>query len=165
MSVVHGPVDDPHRARVADELELGHLALETVWDAVIVEKVAAPAELLGDGSAQPRPAPSPKADDTSSPSSARSSGNNNNNNKLRKRKKTVVGPVSALKPQPSAPPKAPPTPAKPQPPAVKDEPEELEVVPWKLDALHELMLREDCSEGRSLAALFIAREYLRKGPA
>jgi ADP-ribose diphosphatase len=46
-----------------------------------------------------------------------------------------------------------------------DEPEELEVVPWKLDALHELMLREDCSEGRSLAALFIAREYLRKGGA
>ena len=42
-----------------------------------------------------------------------------------------------------------------------DEPEELEVVPWKLDALHELMLREDCSEGRSLASLFIAREYLR----
>jgi ADP-ribose diphosphatase len=42
-----------------------------------------------------------------------------------------------------------------------DEPEELEVVPWKLDALHELMLREDCSEGRSLAALFIAREYVR----
>ncbi|MCI1710520.1 MAG: ADP compounds hydrolase NudE [Chiayiivirga sp.] len=43
-----------------------------------------------------------------------------------------------------------------------DEPEELEVVPWKLDALHELMLRDDCSEGRSLAALFIAREYLRQ---
>lgn len=42
-----------------------------------------------------------------------------------------------------------------------DEPEELEVVPWKLDALHELVLREDCSEGRSLAALFIAREVLR----
>ena len=42
-----------------------------------------------------------------------------------------------------------------------DEPEELEVVPWKLDALNDLMLREDCSEGRSLAALFIAREYLR----
>jgi len=42
-----------------------------------------------------------------------------------------------------------------------DEPEELEVVPWKFDALHELMLREDCSEGRSLAALFIAREYVR----
>jgi len=42
-----------------------------------------------------------------------------------------------------------------------DEPEELEVVPWRLDALHELMLREDCSEGRTLAALFIAREFLR----
>ena len=41
-----------------------------------------------------------------------------------------------------------------------DEPEELEVVPWKFDALHELMLREDCSEGRSLAALFIVREVL-----
>lgn len=42
-----------------------------------------------------------------------------------------------------------------------DEPEEPEVIPWKLDALHELMLREDCSEGRALAALFIVREYLR----
>jgi ADP-ribose diphosphatase len=41
-----------------------------------------------------------------------------------------------------------------------DEPEALDVVPWRLDKLHELMLREDCSEGRSLAALFIAREYL-----
>lgn len=44
-----------------------------------------------------------------------------------------------------------------------DEPEELELVPWKLDALDEVMLREDFSEGRSLAALFIAREWLRKG--
>jgi len=42
-----------------------------------------------------------------------------------------------------------------------DEPEELEVIPWKLDALHELILREDFSEGRSIAALFIAREWLR----
>lgn len=42
-----------------------------------------------------------------------------------------------------------------------DEPEELEVVPWKLDALHELVLREEFSEGRSIAALFIVREYLR----
>jgi ADP-ribose diphosphatase len=42
-----------------------------------------------------------------------------------------------------------------------DEPEELEVVPWKLDELDRLMLREDFSEGRSLAALFIAREWLR----
>ena len=44
-----------------------------------------------------------------------------------------------------------------------DEPEEIEVVPWKLDALHELVLREDCSEGRSLAALFVAREWLAHG--
>jgi len=42
-----------------------------------------------------------------------------------------------------------------------DEPEELEVIPWKLDALHELILRDDFSEGRSIAALFIAREWLR----
>lgn len=42
-----------------------------------------------------------------------------------------------------------------------DEPEPLEVVPWRLDALHELILREDFSEGRSLAALFIVREWLR----
>lgn len=42
-----------------------------------------------------------------------------------------------------------------------DEPEELEVVPWKLDALHELVLREDFSEGRAIAALFMTREWLR----
>ena len=41
-----------------------------------------------------------------------------------------------------------------------DEPEELEVVPWKLDALHELVLREDFSEGRSIAGLFVVREVL-----
>jgi len=41
-----------------------------------------------------------------------------------------------------------------------DEPEELEVVPWKLADLDQLMLREEFSEGRSLAALFIAREWL-----
>lgn len=45
-----------------------------------------------------------------------------------------------------------------------DEPEELEVVPWKFDRLHELILREDFSEGRSIAALFIAREWLKTGP-
>lgn len=45
-----------------------------------------------------------------------------------------------------------------------DEPEELEVLPWKLDRLDELMLREDFSEGRSLAALFIAREWLQRSP-
>ena len=43
-----------------------------------------------------------------------------------------------------------------------DEPEEIDVVPWKLVDLHELMLRDDCSEGRSLAALFIVRELLAR---
>lgn len=46
-----------------------------------------------------------------------------------------------------------------------DEPEPLDVVPWKLAALHQLILREECSEGRSLAALFIAREWLQHGDA
>jgi len=41
-----------------------------------------------------------------------------------------------------------------------DEPEPLEVIPWRLDALHELILREDFSEGRCIAALYIAREWL-----
>ena len=43
-----------------------------------------------------------------------------------------------------------------------DEPEPPEVVPWRLDRLHELILREDFSEGRSIAALFIAREWMRQ---
>ena len=46
---------------------------------------------------------------------------------------------------------------------VGDEPEELEVVPWKIAELDRLMLREDFSEGRSLAALFIARQWLERG--
>ena len=41
-----------------------------------------------------------------------------------------------------------------------DEPETLEVVPWPLDRLHELTQREDCTEGRTIAALYIARDYL-----
>ena len=43
-----------------------------------------------------------------------------------------------------------------------DEPEELEVIPWKLDDLGDLILREDFSEGRTIASLFIAREWLRQ---
>ncbi len=47
-----------------------------------------------------------------------------------------------------------------------DEPEELEVVPWRLDQLYELVQREDVTEGRSIAALFMAREHLlRRGSA
>ncbi|MBN8713478.1 MAG: ADP compounds hydrolase NudE [Xanthomonadales bacterium] len=41
-----------------------------------------------------------------------------------------------------------------------DEPEELDIVPWRLDELHLLLGREDVTEGRSIAALFMAREYL-----
>ena len=44
-----------------------------------------------------------------------------------------------------------------------DEPEELEVVPWALDDLGSLVRRDDCTEGRSIAALFMARELLRNG--
>jgi ADP-ribose diphosphatase len=46
-----------------------------------------------------------------------------------------------------------------------DEPEELEVVPWKLSDLHALVERPDCTEGRSIAALYIARDYLDKETA
>jgi ADP-ribose diphosphatase len=41
-----------------------------------------------------------------------------------------------------------------------DEPEPLDVVPWKMGELHRLMPREDVTEGRTIAALFMAREYL-----
>lgn len=44
-----------------------------------------------------------------------------------------------------------------------DEPEPLEVVPWRLDRLHELILRDEFSEGRSIAGLFLVREWLAQG--
>jgi len=43
-----------------------------------------------------------------------------------------------------------------------DEPEPLELVPWKLADLGQLILQDDFSEGRSIAALFIAREWLQQ---
>lgn len=43
-----------------------------------------------------------------------------------------------------------------------DEPEELEVVPWLLSDLYTLVQRPNCTEGRSIAALYIARDYLQK---
>lgn len=46
-----------------------------------------------------------------------------------------------------------------------DEPEPLDVVPWRLDALHELMLADDFSEGRSIASLFLVREWFRHADA
>jgi ADP-ribose diphosphatase len=41
-----------------------------------------------------------------------------------------------------------------------DEPEELEVVPWPIDDLLTITARDDCTEGRTIAALYIARDYL-----
>lgn len=41
-----------------------------------------------------------------------------------------------------------------------DEPEELEIIPWPLADLHSLVQRPDCTEGRSIAALYIARDFL-----
>ena len=41
-----------------------------------------------------------------------------------------------------------------------DEPEELEVVPWPIADLDTLTARPDCTEGRSIAALYIARDHL-----
>lgn len=42
-----------------------------------------------------------------------------------------------------------------------DEPEPIEVVPWSLDNLGELMARDDFAEARSLAALYLVRDLLR----
>lgn len=39
-----------------------------------------------------------------------------------------------------------------------DEPEELEVVPWQLSRLDTLLASGECTEARTIAALFIARE-------
>ncbi|MCK5728803.1 MAG: ADP compounds hydrolase NudE [Methylococcales bacterium] len=41
-----------------------------------------------------------------------------------------------------------------------DEPEPLEVVPWKLSNIHGLLATGECTEARSIAALYMAREYL-----
>lgn len=46
-----------------------------------------------------------------------------------------------------------------------DEPEELEVVPWKLDNLTELVNSGQCTEARSIAALYMARDYLQQKKA
>lgn len=39
-----------------------------------------------------------------------------------------------------------------------DEPEELEVIPWPMADLASLVSRPDCTEGRSIAALYVARD-------
>lgn len=43
-----------------------------------------------------------------------------------------------------------------------DEPEPIEVVPWRLDDIDELLARPDFTEGRSVAALFLARQWLSR---
>ncbi len=45
---------------------------------------------------------------------------------------------------------------------VGDEPEELELVNWPIADLFTLVQRPDCTEGRSIAALYIARDYLQE---
>ena len=42
-----------------------------------------------------------------------------------------------------------------------DEPEEIEVLKWPLSRIGELVNRSDCSEGRSLAALYLSRDFLQ----
>ena len=41
-----------------------------------------------------------------------------------------------------------------------DEPEELEVVPWSLSNLSQLLIRDDVTEARSIAALYMVRDLL-----
>jgi len=42
-----------------------------------------------------------------------------------------------------------------------DEPEELEVIPWKLCKINDLLASGECTEARSIAALFMTVEYLK----
>jgi ADP-ribose diphosphatase len=44
---------------------------------------------------------------------------------------------------------------------IGDEPEELEVIPWQLCNLNELLMTGECTEARSIAALFMTIEYLK----
>lgn len=46
-----------------------------------------------------------------------------------------------------------------------DEPEPIEVVPWALDRLDELVWRDEFSEARSMVALYMVRDRLRHGRA
>ena len=42
-----------------------------------------------------------------------------------------------------------------------DEPEDIEVIPWKLSNINNLLNETECTEARSIAALFLAREALK----
>jgi ADP-ribose diphosphatase len=41
-----------------------------------------------------------------------------------------------------------------------DEPEELEVIPWKLDNIQGLLETGECTEARSIAALYMTKDFL-----
>ncbi|MDH4274709.1 MAG: ADP compounds hydrolase NudE [Gammaproteobacteria bacterium] len=43
-----------------------------------------------------------------------------------------------------------------------DEPEEIAVVPWRLSQLGSLLEHAECTEARSIAALFLVREHLAR---
>lgn len=44
---------------------------------------------------------------------------------------------------------------------IGDEPEELEVVEWQLSNINQLLLTGECTEARSIAALFMTLEYFK----
>lgn len=46
-----------------------------------------------------------------------------------------------------------------------DEPEEIEVIPWKLSELDKLFQHEECTEARSIAALYQVRDILKQETA
>ncbi len=41
-----------------------------------------------------------------------------------------------------------------------DEPEPIEVVPWRLDNMEELLTHQECTEARSIAAIYMVRDRL-----
>lgn len=43
-----------------------------------------------------------------------------------------------------------------------DEPEAIEIVPWKFSEIEQLLAREDFTEARSIAALYLVKELLHK---
>jgi ADP-ribose diphosphatase len=43
-----------------------------------------------------------------------------------------------------------------------DEPEALEVVKWNINDIDQLILRDDFSEGRSVAALLLMQNFLKQ---
>lgn len=43
-----------------------------------------------------------------------------------------------------------------------DEPEKIDVIPWRLDALPELLNQQECTEARSIAALFMVQAHIAK---